>query len=60
VSALCLNVDPNLVVDNNGKPFGDDRVALQIAGSFCEEEVPSGWMWSIQSWHIKQIFLDGV
>jgi len=41
-NAVCQNVDPNLVVDNDRKPFGDDRVAVQITKSLCEEEVLLG------------------
>ena len=53
--ALCQNVDPAVVLDNDDKPLGDDRVAVQIAESLCEDEVPSGWMWSILSWDIRQV-----
>ena len=56
---VCLNVDPELVVDSDGTPLGDDRVAVQIAESLCEREVPTGWMWSMRSWHIKQVILHG-
>ena len=38
---ICQNVDPELVIDMNGKPLGDDRVAIQIAESLCEDVVPS-------------------
>ena len=40
-NAICLNVDPELIIDTDGEPLGDDRVAVQIAESLCEEEVPS-------------------
>jgi len=59
-NALCQNVGPDLVVDSDGKPLGDDRFAVQIAESLCEEEVPVGWMWLVLLWHIKQVFFDGV
>jgi hypothetical protein len=57
---VCQNVDPELVIDMDGKPLGDDRVAVQIAESLCEEDVPSVWMWSMHSWDIKRVFLNGV
>jgi hypothetical protein len=41
-NGVCQNVDPSLVVDSDRRPLGDDRVAVQIAESLCEEEVPSG------------------
>ena len=56
---VCRSVDPDVVVDMDGKPLGDDRVAVQIAQSVCEAEVPSVWMWSIHSWNIKCVLLNG-
>jgi len=50
---LCQSVDAELVIDMDGKPLGDDRVAIQIPQSLCEEEVLSAWVWSMHSWHIK-------
>ena len=47
------------MVDTNGRPIGDDHVAVQIAETLKEEEVPSGWMWSMHSWPIKRVFLNG-
>ena len=46
------------MVDTNGRPIGDDHVAVQIAETLKEEEVPSGWMWSMHSWPIKRVFLN--
>ena len=57
--AICWSVDTSLVVDTNGRPIGDDHVAVQIAETLKEEEVPSGWMWSMHSWPIKRVFLNG-
>ena len=54
--AICRSVDANIVVDTNGRPIGDDHVAVQIAETLKEEEVPSGWMWSMHSWPIKECF----
>jgi hypothetical protein len=54
------SVDPALVVDANNKPLGDNRVAIHIAESLCEAEVPSSWMWSIHSWDIRHVFVNGV
>ena len=57
--AICRSVDASVVVDTNGRPIGDDHVAVQIAETLKEEEVPSGWMWSMHSWPIKRVFLNG-
>ena len=57
---VCHSVDADDVVDMDGKRLGDDRVAIHIAESLCETEVPSSWMWSMHSWHIKYVFLNGV
>ena len=42
--AISWSVDASEVVDTNGRPIGDDHVAVQIAETLKEEEVPSGWM----------------
>ena len=57
--AICRSVDASVVVDTNGRPIGDNHVAVQIAEILKEEEVPSGWMWSMYSWPIKRVFLNG-
>ena len=57
--AICRSVDASIVVDTNGRPIGDDHVAVQIAKTLKEEEVPSGWMWSMHSWPIGRVFLNG-
>ena len=56
---VCHSVDADLVVDMDGKALGDDRVAVQIAQSLVEADVPSSWMWSMRSWHISRVFLNG-
>ena len=53
---ICHSMDADLVIDMDGKPLEEDRVAIQIAEYLCEAEVPSGWMWSMHSWHIKPIY----
>ena len=53
------SVDADLVIDMDGKPLVEDRIAIQIVESLCEAEVPLGWMWSMHSWHIKQVYLNG-
>jgi len=58
-NGVCQNVDPELVIDMDGRPLGDNRVAVQIAKSLCEEQVPSGWIWLMLSWDIRQVFLNG-
>ena len=57
--AICRSVDASVVVDTNGRPIGDDHVAVQIVETLKEEEVPSGWMWSMHSWPIGRVFLNG-
>jgi len=49
---ICHSVDSNLVIDIDGMPLGDHRVAIQIAESLTETEIPSDWMWSMRSWPI--------
>jgi hypothetical protein len=56
---ICHSVDAALVIDMDGQPLGEDRVAIQIAESLCEDEVPSSWMWSMRSWHISKVYLSG-
>ena len=57
--AICRSVDASVVVDTNGRPIGDDHVAVQIAETLKEEEVPLGWMWWMHSWPIKRVFMNG-
>lgn len=47
------------MVDTNGRPIGDDHVAVQIAETLKDDEVPSGWMWLMHSWPIERMFLNG-
>ena len=56
---ICHSVDANLVIDMDEKPLDDNRVAIQVAESLCEAEVPSLWMWSMQSWPISRVYLNG-
>ena len=51
------NIDPDLIIEVDGKPLGDDRIAVQIAESLNEELFSSANMWSLRSWHIKHVFL---
>ena len=55
---ICHSVDATLVIDIDGKPLGDDHVAIQIAESLGEVEVPSLWMWAMRSWHISRVYLN--
>jgi hypothetical protein len=41
---ICHTVKAELVVDSNGMLLGNDCVAIQIAESLLEEDVPSEWM----------------
>ena len=56
---ICHNEDVDLVIDTNGEPLGDNRVAIHIAESLCEAEVPSEWMWSMHFWPISRVYLNG-
>ena len=56
---ICHNVSSDLIIDSDNQPFGDDRVAVQIAESLSENDVPSDWMFQMRSWHIKGVFLNG-
>jgi hypothetical protein len=38
---ICHSVNTDLVINNNGMSLGNDRVAIQIAESLLEEDVPS-------------------
>jgi hypothetical protein len=40
-------------------PLVNDHVAVQIAESLMEDEVPSEWMFSMRAWHIRRVFLIG-
>jgi hypothetical protein len=56
---ICHNVKVDLVIDSDGMPSGNDCVAVQIAESLVEDEVPSEWMFSMRAWHIRRVFLNG-
>jgi hypothetical protein len=56
---ICHSVKAKLVVDSDGMPLGNDRVAVQIAELLLEEDVPSEWMFSMRVWHIRRVFLNG-
>jgi hypothetical protein len=53
------SVKIDLVIDSDGMQLGNDRVAVQIAESLVEDEVPSEWMFSMRVWHIRRVFLNG-
>jgi hypothetical protein len=53
-----VNVD--LVIDSNGMPLGNDRVAIQIVELLLEEDVPLEWMFSMRALHIHRMFSNGV
>jgi hypothetical protein len=56
---ICHSVKADLVIDNDGMPLDNDCVAVQIAKSLVEDEVPSEWMFSMRAWHICRVFLNG-
>ena len=56
---ICHNVDSSLIIDSDNQPLGDDRVAVQIAESLSERNVPSDWVFQLGAWHISCVFLNG-
>jgi hypothetical protein len=56
---ICHSVKADLVIDNDGMPLSNDHVAVQIAESLLEDEIPSEWMFSMRAWHIRRVFLNG-
>ena len=56
---ICHCIKAELVVDNDGMPLDNDCIAIQIAESLLEEDVPSEWMFSMRVWHIHWVFLIG-
>ena len=56
---ICHNVDSALIIDSDNQPLGDDRVAVQIAESLSEHDVPSDWVFQLRAWHISCVFLNG-
>ena len=38
---ICHNVSSDLIIDSDDQPLGDDRVAIQIAESLSEHDIPS-------------------
>jgi hypothetical protein len=56
---ICHNVSAELVIDNDGMPLDNDRVAVQIAELLQEEDVPSEWISSMKAWYISRVFLNG-
>ena len=56
---ICHNVSSDLIIDSDNQPLGDDQVAVQIAESPSEHDIPSDWMFQMRSWPIKRVFLNG-
>ena len=56
---ICHNVNLDLIIDSDSQPLGDDRVAVLIAESLSEHNVPSDWLFQLRSWHISCVFLNG-
>jgi hypothetical protein len=46
---ICHSVKVDLVIDSDGIPLDNDRVAVLIAESLVEDEVPSEWMFSMRA-----------
>ena len=51
-------MDSSLIIDSDNQPLGDDRVAVQIAESLSERDVPSDWVFQLRAWHISRVFLN--
>jgi hypothetical protein len=49
---IYYSVNADLVIDSDGRPFGDDRSAIQIVESLCEGVVSLEWMFFMRAWHI--------
>jgi hypothetical protein len=60
VRGICHSVSIELIIDSNGLSLDNDHIAVQIAESLLEEEVPLEWMFSMRAWHIHRMFLNGV
>ena len=43
------NVNSDLIIDSDKQPLGDDRVAVLIAESLLEHDVPSNWLFQLRS-----------
>ena len=56
---ICHNVDLVLIIDSDNQPLEDDCVAVQIAESLSEHDVPSDWMFQLRAWHTSRVFFDG-
>jgi hypothetical protein len=56
---ICHSIKVDLIIDSDGMLLDNDRVAVQIAESLVEDEVPSEWMFSMRAWHIHRVFLNG-
>ena len=56
---ICHNVNLDLIIDSGSQPLRDDRVAVLIAESLSEHDIPSDWLFQLRSWHISRIFLNG-
>ena len=41
---ICHNVNSDLIINSDNQPLGDDRVAVLIAESLLEHDVPSDWL----------------
>lgn len=53
------SVDSHLVPETGGRPLGSDNVCVQIAESLLEAVIPFGWIYSLRSWPIKRVLLNG-
>ena len=53
------NVDSAFIIDSDNQPLGDDHVAVQIAESLSERDVPSDWVFQLRAWDISRVFLNG-
>ena len=49
---LCQSVDSGFVPETGGRPLGDDHVAILIAQTLDEDEIPLNWMFTLRAWPI--------
>ena len=55
---ICQSIKADLIIDSDGMPLDNDHIAVQIAESLLEDEVPLEWMFSMRAWHIHRVFLN--
>ena len=57
-SGICRNVSSDAIIGSSGL-LRDTHVAVQISSSFCKDDVPDKWRYSIQAWPIELVHCNG-